>query len=243
VLERSVRYGDYDVRVWASCDESAPSYYRAVTIECEGQILACHDWATGLGGLSGADIDRSGWPNVVIETYSGGAHCCFAAYVYDLAEDLVPIGLPASPGGNAGAEFVDLNGDGIFEVLTADDSFAYAYCSYAGSPAVRVVLEYDATERRYMPASPAYGGLYAADIVRDTMRAENAGSADADLGWDGTPKCEVLPLVLDYLYSGDADAAWGALELYHPFPDRDAFRAEIEAAVAASPYFAASPRD
>jgi hypothetical protein len=241
-LEEASGFGDYCVCTWASLDASAPSFYRVVTIERGGQLLASLDWATGLGELSGEDIDGSGWPNLIVEAYSGGAHCCFATYVFDLAETLVSVDLPPSPGGNAAAAFVDIERDGIYEVVTADDSFVYLYCAYAGSPAVRVVLAYDAAERRYIPASPTYRELYAGDIARDLVRAENAGCAGADLGWDGTPKCEVLPLVLDYLYSGDEAAAWGALECHYDGPDRDAFRAEIESIVGASPYFVTSAR-
>ncbi len=118
---------------------------------------------------------------------------------------------------------------------TADDSFAF---TCAGSPAVRVVLAYDALGQRYLPASPDYPELYVPELERDTERARAALSTGADLGWDGTPKCEVLPLVLDLLYSGDPDGAWRALEAHYPFPDRDAFRVEIETVVNASPYFA-----
>ncbi len=200
--------------------------------------LACADWATGLGPLSGVDFDRSGYPNVIIESYSGGAHCCFSTAVYDLGDTLIPIGLPPSPGGNSPGEFVDLDGDGVVEFRTADDSFAYAYCAFAGSPAVLVILEYSSAERRFVPAGPAHADLYRDEIERDTARAEAALAGGAEGGWDETGKCEVLPLVLDYLYSGDPESAWAALERFYPYSDRDAFRAEIEGVVNASPYYA-----
>lgn len=238
VVERMERYGDYVVRVWKSLDEVAPSFYRVVTVELGDARPVCVNWATGLGKLSGRDIDGSGHPNVIIESYSGGAHCCFETLVYDLAETLVPIGLPASPGGNAPGEFVDLDGDSVFEFQTCDDSFAYAYCSYAGSPCVPAVLVYDSGQRRYVPKSYAYPELYRDEIRLDTERAKLALTGGGDAAWDGTPKCDVLPLVLDYLYSGEPEAAWDALETYYLFSDRDAFRAEIGAVVGASPYFA-----
>jgi hypothetical protein len=238
VVERMERYGDYVVRVWKSLDEAAPSFYRVVTVDLGDARPVCVDWATGLGKLSGRDIDGSGYPNVIIESYSGGAHCCFETLVYDLAETLVPIGLPASPGGNAPGEFVDLDGDSVLEFQTCDDSFAYAYCSYAGSPCVPAVLVYDSGQRRYAPKSYAYPELYRDEIRLDTERAKLALTGGGDAGWDGTPKCDVLPLVLDYLYAGEPEAARDALETYYLFSDRDAFRAEIEAAVGASPYYA-----
>ena len=236
--ERLETYGDYTVCVWKSLDEAAPGFYRVVTIDRGDTRLVCEDWATGLGPLSGVDIERNGHPNVIIESYSGGAHCCFSTEVYDLGETLVPIGLPPSPGGNAPGEFVDLNGDGIYEFVSADDSFAYAYCCFAASPAVLVVLGYCAAEQRYGPVSSEYPALYCDEIARDTARAEVALAGGVDGGWDGTGKCEILPLVLDYLYSGDPDSAWAALERFYPSSDRDAFRAEIEDVVNASPYYA-----
>ena len=202
-VERMERYGDYVVRVWKSVDETAPSYYRLVTVDLGDERLVCLDWAAGLGRLSGQDIDGSGYPNLVIESYSGGAHCCFETFVYDLAETFLPISLPASPEGNAPGEFVDLDGDSVFEFRTRDDSFAYAYCAFAGSAAVLVILEVSSDEGRYLPRSYAYPQLYRSEIRLDTERAKLALTGGGDAGWDGTPKCDVLPLVLDYLYSGD----------------------------------------
>jgi hypothetical protein len=236
--ERIEIYGNYTVCVWKSLDPEAPDVYRVVTIDRGETRLVCQDWATGLGLLSGADIECSGYPNVIVERYSGGAHCCFATDVYDLAEALVVVELPPSPGGNVAGRFVDLDADGIFEYLSADDSFAYAYCAFAGSAAVPVVLAYDTARHRYVPASSGYPQVYAGAIERDTERARAASLGASDVGWDGTAKCGVLPLVLDYLYSGDPNEAWGALELYYPFSDRDEFRAEIETLVSRSPYFA-----
>jgi hypothetical protein len=235
-LESTRWFGEYAVRVWRAPEESALG--GAVTIERDGQpVVVIGD--AGLHAMTGTDIDASGWPNVIVETYSGGAHCCFATRVFDLGERLVEIHLPPSPGGNAAADFVDLDGDGIWEVVSVDDSFAYAYCAYAGSPAVPVALALDTSCLQYVPASFRYPELYWAAIGRDAERA--AASDGVDPGWDGTSKCEVLPLVLDYLYMGDRDAARQALETYYVAVDRDAFWAEILATTSASPYYASRP--
>ena len=232
-------YGDYIVKVWRSLDETAPTYYRAVTVDRCSVRLLCQDWTTGLDPLSGTDINGTGYPDLIIQRYTGGAHCCFGVDVYDLASSLLLIDVPASPGGNAMGTFVDLNGDGVFEYETRDDSFAYTYCCFAGSPFTLVILEYSPLQGRYIPASYRYPVLYQDEICLDTQRARALGLEEADGGWDGTGKCDVLPLVLDYLYSGRAASAWAALEAYYPESDRDAFRAEIESVVEASPYYAA----
>jgi len=241
-LESTSHYGAYAVRVWRDPGPEAGGLCGVVTIERGGTTLIFVDDAAGLGTLTGTDIDGSGWPNVLVETYTGGAHCCFATRVFDLGDAFVELALPPSPGGNAGAMFVDLDGDGAHEVMTADDAFAYAYCCYACSPAVRVVLALDAARLRYVPASFRFPALYAADIAEDVTRAARAAAgAEPRCGWDGTPKCEILPLVLDYLYSGDRLAARRALDTFYADPDRDAFWAEIEATIATSPYYAPNP--
>ena len=235
--EETRGYGEYVVKIWKSLDNAAPTYYRAVTIDRGGIRLLCQDWTTGLDPLSGTDINGTGYPDLIIEEYSGGAHCCFAVAVYDLALNLVSVDVPASPGGNATGGFVDLNGDGLFEFKTRDDSFAYTYCCFADSPATLAILEYSPAEGKYVPASYRYPALYQDEILRHTERARPRGSEGADEGWDGTNKCDVLPLVLDYLYSGDPTSAWAALETYYLESDRDAFREEIESVVNGSPYY------
>ena len=56
-------------------------------------------------------------------------------------------------------------------------------------------------------------------------------------GWDGATKCEVLPLVLDLLYSGRIEEAWGTLKHYYRFPNLSSFRAEIWETTSTSPLF------
>jgi hypothetical protein len=56
--------------------------------------------------------------------------------------------------------------------------------------------------------------------------------------WDGTGKCLVLPLALDYLYTGQAELAWGALNQYYDYPDRLLFWTEVVQAVANSTLYA-----
>jgi hypothetical protein len=58
--------------------------------------------------------------------------------------------------------------------------------------------------------------------------------------WDGSTKCGVLPLVLDYLYSGQDGRAWAELDRLYDGPDVLLFWAEIVQAVRDSPLYAPS---
>jgi hypothetical protein len=170
---------------------------------------------------------------VIIETYSGGAHCCFSTLVYSLgqrAENLLE-----TPAANCGGDFRDLDGDAVMEFVTCDDRFAYAYCPFAASPVVTAVLAYELGQG-YVAAGPRFAELYTEPIATHTTLAQMAqGGALGE--WDATTKCAVLPLVLDYLYSGQTERAWSALDALYRYPDAEAFRDEIEQTIAASPLY------
>jgi hypothetical protein len=105
----------------------------------------CHDQCSPAGAafdrdssIQVRDLDGDGEPEVIVDLYTGGAHCCFTTQVYSL--------ISAGPAGLAptyavkehnffdpGYTLDDLNGDGTPEFRSEDGRFAYAISSYAGS--------------------------------------------------------------------------------------------------------------
>ena len=232
---QELRIGPYTVRLWE--EGEAANRFSVVVIERDGKpVFKRTGSQLRLDPLTGRDITGEGNPDVIIRGYSGGAHCCFYTIVCDLGEELRIYATPDSPEGNCPGEFVDLDGDGTYEFVTCDDSFAYRYCCYAGSPAVKTVLRL-VPGKGFVPVSPEFSQLYEEDIRRHTEMAEAAREKGKGNGWDGTTKCEVLPLVLNLLYSGRIEEAWQALERYYRFPDLNTFRAEIWETVSNSLFF------
>ena len=226
----------YAVRIWRNAaSASAGGFDQIATLAQTGVPLVQVEFFSEVDPLTGTDITGDGMPEAILRTYSGGAHCCFSTVVYSLGERLeLRLETAAS---NCSGEFRDLDDDGPLEFVTCDDRFAYAYCPYAASPVVTAVLAYDPA-LGYVPASPAFTQLYAEPIAAHTALAEQA--QPGALGeWDATTKCAVLPLVLDYLYSGQPERAWSELERLYTFPDAETFRQEIEDTVVASPLYAA----
>ena len=230
VVEQEYLVGRYTVQLWRDSDSDSMFFENIATISVEGQTLVQIENAMALGELTGTDVTGEGHPDAIIETYTGGAHCCSSTFLYDLGPS--PVKLLETPLSNCGGRFEDLDGDEVFEFVTCDDLFAYVYCAYAASPAVRVILQYEPGVG-YVPASPRFAHLYAEDIATHTRMAEEA-RPDEWAGWDDTLKCAVLPLVLDYLYVGQADQAWAALNRLYNYPDLALFWAEVVAAVSES---------
>jgi hypothetical protein len=230
--------GPYAIRLWrnTSEDDFGFPFDSIATISALEQPTVQIENSVGLGDLTGTDITGEGNPDVIVERYTGGAHCCFSTIIYDLGPKMTRV--METPESNCGGRLEDLDGDGIYEFVTCDDLFAYVYCCYAGSPVVGVILKYEPGEG-YVPASPSFAEAYDEDIARDRELAEGASPGE-NCEWGNDTKCQVLPLVLDYLYLGQVDEAWSEFDRLYDYPDAALFRSEIEQMVSDSPLFVSS---
>ena len=222
-LKDELKVGAYGIRLWH--DTRDPMGFSDIAIIERNGIESIYiEQASAIADLSGSDINADGDPEVIIETYSGGAHCCFGTQVYRLGA--APQLILQKPESNAGGFFEDLNNDDILEFITADDIFAYQYCAYAASPFAKVILQYDSASEEYLPASPRFPEEFQENIERNLTLAES--TEPGELGeWDETSKCSVLPLMLDYIYLGDFETAQSELTRLYPYPDAQDFWDEV----------------
>jgi hypothetical protein len=234
ILDNQIAVNGYTARVWKRASANAFIGEGVGILEQNGVVVAQFENTVSLGTYSGTDLNGNGTPDVVFETFTGGAHCCSMVIAYDLG--VTPTLILQTRESNYSGRFEDINADGIYEFLTADDIFAYVYCPYVFSPSVSVILGYDGATGIYMAMSKFYPERYIERIAESTTVATTAG--DGEFGeWDGTNKCSVLPVVLNYLYSGQYDMAWS--EFYRLYRGEDAvtFREDVEATVNASMYY------
>lgn len=233
LLQEERQINDYAIRIWRNPDDQL-GFKSILLIEAAGQPSIRVDMFSGLNNLTGSDLNADGYPDVVVETYSGGAHCCFGTQVFSLRPSGAALILQ-KPESNVGGNFEDLNSDGVSEFITYDDSFAYQYCPYAAGVTVKVIMAYDSVQDRYLPASPRFPEQYEGEIATNELRAL---AAPGELGdWEGTNICAVLPLALDYLYTGYRDRAQTEFASRYSGPDTDAKWAEILQVVQSSPLY------
>jgi hypothetical protein len=233
LLEEERLIGNYAIRFWRNPDDPL-GFDALVLIETAGQPSIRILMASALNDLTGSDINGDGYPDVVVETYSGGAHCCFGTQVYSLRPDGAALILQ-KPESNAGGYFEDLDADGISEFVTYEDSFAYQYCPYAASVSAKVIMAYDPGQDRFVPASPRFPEQYADEIAANE---ERAFYAPGELGeWDGTNICAILPLALDYLFLGQPDKAQSEFVSRYSGADTAAKWTEILQIVQSSPLY------
>jgi hypothetical protein len=79
------------------------------------------------------NLDAGAEPEVVLDLYSGGAHCCWYTEVYRYAATTNAYVLDRHIWGNVDYRLADLDGDGLPELASADDRFAYAFTDFADS--------------------------------------------------------------------------------------------------------------
>ena len=104
--------------------------------------------------VSVTDIDGDGEPEVVLDLYWGGAHCCWYSQIYRYVPANKHYTALVRVWGNFGYVFADLDHDGTQELVTRDDRFSYAFGSFADSRWPVRILRYRAG--RVTVETPSY---------------------------------------------------------------------------------------
>ena len=160
-----------------------------------------------LGGgespLTVRDLDGDGEPEVILDTYTGGAHCCSVSVIFRRVG--VTYLHSVAWWGNPGYRLVDLDRDGRPELRTADDTFGYLFTSWASSGEPVRLFHY------------ASGRL--TDVTRDFPKAIQA---DADRYWqaaqeqlarrDGEPRGLLAAWAADLANLGKVREAFAQLD-------------------------------
>ena len=239
-LENEILIGAYGIRYWQH-KNSTTGFEDIVIIEKTGMKSIKIESVTEIITLVDADINNDGFPDVIVESYSGGAHCCFSTQVYSLLDEEAALILQ-SPESNMSGQFQDIDKDSTYEFITTDNTFAYQYCPFVSSPFVKVIMTYDSEKEHYIPSSPNFPEEYEVDILRDTENAERVAKAQTyeNGEWDETSKCSILPIVLDYIYLGDLEMARSELDRLYIYNDIDSFWNEAMLLIQDSPLYVVS---
>jgi hypothetical protein len=155
-----------------------PNYTRLhLTIAQSGSVLYdqpvrsatcgkfCAPGATGSRASSVhiIDLDHTGQPNVVLDIYSGGAHCCSIEQVFTFDPGTRTYAKVERNFGDPGDRIEDLGHDGHFEFVTADDAFAYAFTDFAASGLPLQILTFSGS--RFHDVTDQYPALIRRDAA------------------------------------------------------------------------------
>ncbi|GGH19388.1 hypothetical protein GCM10007036_22250 [Alsobacter metallidurans] len=110
-------------------------------------------------------LDRSSpRPQVVFSYFWGGAHCCTVTKILSQAADGRWRSIDAPTLDGDGFAFEDLDGDGAAEMIGVDNSFLYAFDSYAGSFAPDMIHRLDNGVLRDVTTDPRFRDHLRSDL-------------------------------------------------------------------------------
>jgi hypothetical protein len=80
-----------------------------------------------------AHLNHSGPSSVVLDLYTGGAHCCFVEQVYSLEANPKSVIKAEYNFGNPGVRLAKLTSNEGYDFVSTNNDFAYAFTDYAAS--------------------------------------------------------------------------------------------------------------
>ncbi len=153
-----------------------------------------------------------GSKQLIVFTYSGGAHCCYDYVIYNLKPTLRVLydSNKYDSANVVGNELVpiDIDGDGILEFY--QDVMAFDYmgaAGHAGATFPPAIFRYDIHARKYVPATKHFP-----DFVIKQLESLMAMVESRETGQDALDEYLVRTRFLFMVYAGRQDEAWKYLD-------------------------------
>lgn len=197
------------------------------TVKKNGRVIVRHGLGEGLNKIEATrfglvSLLGGGTKQLIIQQYSGGAHCCNSWWIYDLYPEfrLIYSSDDYSIGDASGeSSLVDIDRDGIAELVFSSDWFAYFNrLAFSESPLPKIVFRYNKSTHRYYPANPRYSEYVLKGIEEEINEVKNYS--------DLLPP--VLNVMLQYVYAGKEMQAWAIFDRYYTMSDKEAMKQEIK---------------
>lgn len=159
--------------------------------------------------------------HVIVQDWSGGAHCCFDYHVLHVQG--VEIRREGTiRGGDCELRVADVDSDGTLELIACDARFAYAFdLPFAESPLIPVV--YTFRDKTYVADNRRYPQVFRFRIAQERRRLAGAQRAGDARG----ARRAVISLLLHMLYAGRVTEGWCTFERSYRWADRSAVRQEV----------------
>ena len=171
---------------------------------------------------------------LLVEQYTGGAHCCTVYRVYDLGPELRALFDGDEYGIDEIGEdmrIVDVDGDGRYEFTQSVMAFDYFMTSHANSVFPTAVFAYDEGAGKYLPANRKFSAYLLRGVGRDIGKVEALNRrltrAERASVFHGEHFRAVMDVLLKYVYAGEEGKGWDFFATHYLLPDK----AEVEAGV------------
>lgn len=144
------------------------------TVTLEGHALS----PTYTHKISAVQNLRGTAPVVMLQSFSGGAHCCNSVTLAGLVRGKLKVVDLGSWDGDTIDTPSDISGDGVADFVIYDNSFLYAFASYASSHAPPVILNVRNGKVTDVSRAPAFRKLFAKSMAAAEVACISGASAD-----------------------------------------------------------------
>jgi hypothetical protein len=184
-------------------------------------VFQVHDHGVEIDPVTGSDLDGDGYPEAVLQGYSGGAHCCWTYWIVSLGKRPE---LRARIYNERGIQFVESKPEGVYILVTSDGRFDYFdNLSHSSSPFPKIYLQF--VRGKLIDVSPHFWNDYEEEIRRWREQLLPGDIASFRSRYKDDPaafeelKCKILEIVLAYLQGGKSTEARRALGEMWPKED------------------------
>lgn len=225
-----------DVRIRIQ-EQAVPRINGPIAPHLAADWMLCEVTRMAAENLNG---DRT--PEVIVDLYSGGAHCCHSTLIYAFGEAArSPYAVTAHTWGNRPYTLQDLDEDGRPEFVSQDDRFAYAFSVYAASRYPIQIWQYQ--EAALVEATPTFQqavfdhAFQLWEEFRRLTRQRGQARSDSTRYWQAEAERATLAAYLaDKYLLGQGQDGWERVRQHYNWPDRDEFFAQLEQFLADTGY-------
>jgi len=205
--------------------------YLMATSNIKGVVFQV-DCVERIVSLTAEDFDTDGNPEVLIETYTGGAHCCISLYIGRVKDNSFSL-IDTIYWGNCGYEVKDLNGDGKKEITGCYDMFAYFYTNFAQSRFP--VIIYALRNNRFEVVNKEHKKIVYADIkelkkeLKEYLEKGFDCAKKVDGKYDvfntdaGAVQAILAAIIADYHLIGESGKGYEYVDKVYTCPDKKEF--------------------
>ncbi len=220
------KVGKYRVELSPSADLQKREFFcRASLVSSIGEKLELmRDKEVCVYQGTGEDILGDGNQSLVLEGFSGGAHCCYTYKIFSLGQQSSSVG----PIENQSPFFFFESSAGQFRIMTSDGAFGnFDGLCYDCSPFPRVVLRVD--RNGFHDVGPQLAEQYDSEIALARAKIPEDAVRKFQQSDFKDARSVVLEIIFSYLYSGREDQAWQTLNEMWPSADRERIKSLITA--------------
>lgn len=175
-------------------------------------------------------LEKDGKKFIFLDLYSGGAHCCSSLLICEIKNNKFVI-LDSAFYGNSGYIIEDMDKDGVKEIISGNDMFAYAFTNYAETRFPLRVQEFkngklNVITGRFKSELISEAGYFEADLeefVKQGFVCPETDDEDTFNTDAGSMKIILAAIVADYHSLGQTERGYELIDKYYKCIDKEKF--------------------